>query len=108
MTVTLLVAVLFPAVGSKVVDVTLTLPEMTVPPATPAFTVTTSVKDAVPALAKAEPSVQVTVPVAPTAGFVQVHPAGGVTEAKVVFVGVTWDQEGAAAEEAPLLVATTV
>jgi hypothetical protein len=86
--VTLLVAVLFAGVGSKVVEVTVALPEMTVPPATPAFTVTTSVNDAVPALARAEPSVHVTVPVAPAAGAVHVQPAGRAIDANVVFVGV--------------------
>src|SRR5579864_3565436 len=33
-------------------------------------------------------SLQVTVPVAPTAGVVQVHPAGAITDWNVVFVGV--------------------
>jgi hypothetical protein len=107
-TVTLLVAVLFAAVGSKVVELTDALPEITVPLATPAFTVTTSVNDAVPALASAEPSVHVTVPVAPAAGAVHVQPAGRAIEANVVFVGVTCVQEGAAAEDAPLFVTTTV
>jgi hypothetical protein len=107
-TVTLLVAVLFAAVGSKVVEAADALPEITVPAATPAFTVTSSVNEAVPALANAEPSVHVMVPVAPAAGAVHVQPAGGVTEANVVFVGVTCVQAGAAAADAPLLVTTTV
>src|SRR5664279_2308949 len=87
-TVTELVAALLPLVLSKVVEVTLAVAEIVEPSVTPAFTVTTTVKAAVPALARFDPSVQVIVPVAPTAGLVQVQPAAGVTEEKVVLVGV--------------------
>jgi hypothetical protein len=64
-------------------------PAMLVFPTVAAPTVTTSVKEAVPAFARFDPSVQVIVPVAPTAGFTQLQPAATVREVNVVFVGVT-------------------
>jgi hypothetical protein len=88
-TVTVLVAVLFAAFGSLVVELTEALPEITVLPAVAAFTLTTSVNVPVPPLANAATSVQVTVPAAPAAGFTQVQPAATVIELKVVLVGVT-------------------
>ena len=105
-TVTELVAVLLPELLSYVVEETLAEPEITVPPVAVPDTVTTNVNVALPALAKAEPSVQVTVPVAPTDGLVQVQPEPAVRDEKVVFVGTDCVQEGAAAEEGPLLVTT--
>ena len=60
-----------------------------VPAAAAAFTVTTKVKFPVVVLAfTAAVAEQRTVPVAPTAGEVHVHPVGGVIEANVVFGGV--------------------
>lgn len=79
-TVTLLVAVLFAALLSKVVDVTFAEAEMVEPSVTPALTVTFTTMVAVPALARFDPSVQVIVPAVPTGGLVQVHPALGVTD----------------------------
>ena len=71
---------LFAALLSKVVEVTFAEAEMVEPSVTPALTVTFTTMVAVPALARFDPSVQVTVPVAPTAGLVQVQPALGVTD----------------------------
>ena len=85
----MLVAVLFAAFGSLVVELTEAVPEITVLPGVAAGTLTTSVNVPLPPLAKAEPSVQVMVPVAPAAGFTHVHPAATVIELKVVLVGVT-------------------
>ena len=77
---TLLVAVLFAALLSEVVDVMLAEAEIVEPSVTPAFTVTFTMNVAVAAFAKFEPSVHVIVPVPPTAGFVHVQPAAGVTD----------------------------
>ena len=86
------VVALFVGTGSVVCEVTSAEFTMVVPAAgavPPEFTVTTNVNGvAVVPLAKAAPSVQMIWPVAPTAGFVHVHPVGAVTEANVVFGGV--------------------
>ena len=64
--------------GHNVGRVAVTVSVMFVPEAVPAFTCSTSVKFAVPFTAEVLLSVQVIVPVPPTAGTVpQVHPAGG-------------------------------
>ena len=82
---------------------------MTVPPAVPAFTSTVSVKVAVPALASAVVFVQVTVPVAPTAGVVHVQPVTAGKNWKVVFAGIASVKvTGVAALAGPLLVSTWV
>ena len=106
-TVTLLVAVSLAAI-TLLVELSITEPEMTVLPVVPGFTVTTRVNVAAPRLANEEPSVHVTVPAAPKAGLTQFQPAGGVTEAKVVFVGVFCVHQGRLAGEGPLLVTTIV
>jgi hypothetical protein len=49
-------------------------------------------------------SVQVMVPVAPTAGVVHVHPAGASTDWNVVFAGVAWVSETPVAAAGPLFV----
>jgi hypothetical protein len=84
------VVALLEEVGSAVVEVTSAQFRIVVPAAVPALTVTTKVK-----LPLATPlftfalAVQMTWPVAPTAGAVpQVQPVGGVMEAKTVFGGV--------------------
>jgi hypothetical protein len=51
---------------------------------------------------------QVTLPVPPTAGVVQVQPAGAETDAKVVFAGVASRKVGAVAAAGPLLVMVCV
>ena len=85
LTVVVAVAELFPATGSSV-DVTLAVLLTTVPLGVAAFTFTTSVKDPLP-FAGSVAMVQFTVPVPPTAGVVQLHPAGDVSETNVVFAG---------------------
>jgi len=85
LTVVVAVAELFPATGSSV-DVTLAVLLTIVPFGVAAFTFTTSVKDPLP-LAGRVAMVQLTVPVPPTAGVVQVHPAGDVRDTNVVFAG---------------------
>ena len=74
-TVTVVVAVLSARLESFG-ELTVTELEMTVPPAVAAFTVTTIVNVFVVLAARFPASVQVTLPVPPTAGFVQLHPAG--------------------------------
>ena len=102
-TVTELVPVAFEALVEEAVAE----PEITVLPAVPELTVTTSVKVAEPGLARADPSVQVTVPVAPTAGLVQVQPEATASDEKVVFVGMDCVQDGAAAVAVALFDTTT-
>jgi hypothetical protein len=81
-----IVVVLFAVVGSLVVAVTFEVAEI-VPAATVDGTLTTTTMSA-EALATRLGSLHVTVPVAPTAGEVQVQPAGAETDSNVVFVGV--------------------
>src|ERR1700722_1492283 len=80
---------LFEATGSVVCEVTSAEFTMGVPAAVAAVTVTTKAKaPVVVPLAMAALAVQITVPVPPTGGRAQVHPPGGVMEAKVVCRGV--------------------
>ena len=102
---------LFPGVGSVVVELMVTEPEITVLPAVAAFTFTTRVKVRLARLvpvARLLPSVQVTFPVPLTAGFVQVHPAGGATDWNVVLAGVACTHWGTAAVFGPLFLTTMV
>src|SRR6187200_1638995 len=85
-TVVVAVTLLLPGVGSAVADATVAVLVMTVPPAVAAPTFTTSVNEALAPLAS-EGLVEVTVPVPPTAGVVDVHPAGAVNETNVVPAG---------------------
>jgi hypothetical protein len=85
LTVVVAVAELFPATGSSA-DVTFAVLLTIVPFGVAAFTFTTSVKDPLP-FAGSVAMVQFTVPVPPTAGVVQLHPAGDVSETNVVFAG---------------------
>ena len=103
-----LVAVLFAALPSEVVEVMLAEAEMVVPSVTPALTTTFTTIVAVPAFARFEPSVQVMDPVAPTPGFVHVHPAAAVTDWNVVLAGVACVNTGAVAAPGPLFVTTLV
>lgn len=82
-TVTELVPVLFPGVGSVVVELTVTDPEIVVLPGVAEPTATTNVNVRLAVLvpvARLLPSVQVTLPVPLTAGLVHVQPDGGVTD----------------------------
>jgi hypothetical protein len=65
-----------------------TVSEMLVPDGVPAFTCRASVKLAVALTARVPVAVQVMVPVFPTAGATQVHPAGATMDWKLVFGGV--------------------
>src|SRR4029450_1331075 len=85
LTVVVAVAELFPAAGSSV-DVMLAVLLTIVPLGVAAFTFTTSAKAPLP-FAGSVAMVQFTVPVPPTAGVVQVHPAGDVRDTNVVFAG---------------------
>jgi hypothetical protein len=97
-------AELFAAFSSSVLDVTDAVSAIRVPDAVPAFTVATIVKVAVPAAASVD-AVQVKLP--PTTAP-QLHPAGGVTLWKVVFVGTVSDNTSPAASLGPLFVITCV
>ena len=78
------VAVLLPGVGSAVVVVTVAV--LLTVPVVPAPTSTTRVNTSL-APEATEGLVQLTVPVAPTAGVVQVQPAADVNELKVTPAG---------------------
>jgi hypothetical protein len=84
-TVVVAVAELFALEGSAVDDDAVAVFVMMVPDAVAGATRTTSVNAALPA-AKLE-FVHDTVPFAPTAGVVHVHPAGALSEANVVPAG---------------------
>src|SRR5437764_449682 len=85
-TATAAVAALFAELGSAVVLVTDTLSGMVAPLVTFLLTCTASVRVAVPPDARPA-TVQLTVPVPPTAGVVQVQPLGAVSDWKVVLAG---------------------
>ena len=85
------VVALFEDTGSVVCEVTSAELTIDVPAAAAALTVTTNVNvPVVVLLAMVALAEQRTVPVALTAGCVQVHPVGGVIDAKVVLGGVCW------------------
>ncbi len=81
------VALLLPALASLAAP-TVTVSVITVPPATPTFTRTCNWKLLILPAATLG-LVQVTVPVAPTAGVTHVQPAGDTRDWKVVFTGTT-------------------
>jgi hypothetical protein len=69
------------------------------------FTTTTMLADAPEAKLG---FVHVTFPVEPTAGVVQVHPAGAITDWNVVFGGVAWVRFAVVAATGPLFVMVCV
>jgi len=85
LTVVIAVAVLLAGFGSKVAEATVAVFAITVPVTTLALTLTTSVNIELPTAN--DGLVQLTVPVPPTAGAVQVHPAGVASETNVVPAG---------------------
>ena len=89
-TTTLALAVLVVRPGGMLVAVAVAVSEMFVPVGVRAFTCSTSEKFAVfaPPTPKVLVSVQVMVPVPPTAGVTQVHPAGVLIDWKFAFGGV--------------------
>ena len=85
-TVVLAVALLLPGFGSADGDVTVAVLLITVPAAVAGATVTTRVKTELPT-GRVPMVEQLIVPLEPTAGLVQVQPAGVTSEAKVVPAG---------------------
>src|SRR5208337_5357027 len=103
-TVVMATAVLLARLGSVVPEVMLATSTICVPLEVPAATVTTTVK--VPeVLAEKMPEVvlQEMAPATPTAGVVQVQPAGMMMEEKVVLAGVFSVKTAATASRGPLL-----
>ena len=89
-TTTVAVALLVVRFGTILPAVAVAVSAMVVPDGVPALTCRTKVKFAVALIARVPPSVQVIVPAAPTEGVVQLHPAGGVIDWKLVLGGVVW------------------
>jgi sirohydrochlorin ferrochelatase len=101
------VVLLLPLLGSAVVAETEEV-VVIVPIATVEGTFNTTTISAEVDAARLEPSVQLIVPVAPTAGVVQVHPAGASTDWNVVFAGVASVKAAPAAAAGPLFVTVCV
>lgn len=100
------VAVLFVKLGSVVVELIVAVSLIAVPCGVPAVTFTTTVN--VPAPGATLGFVQLMVPVPPTTGVEQAHPAGNETDWKVVFGGVTSVKLALVAVLGPLFVTTWV
>jgi hypothetical protein len=100
-------AVLLLEFGSLTDELTVAVSVISVPFAVPEFTLVTSEKVAavLPAIFKA---VQITLPVPPTGGVVQLQPAGAATDTKVVFVGTPSTNVALSAALGPLFVTTCV
>ena len=100
-------AVLFPALGSVADEATETVFVTAVPFATPVltFTIMVNVPDVDPAMLV---SVQETVPVPPTPGERQLHPAGALSETNVVFAGTAVTSVALSAALGPMFVTTCV
>src|SRR5579872_2176301 len=101
------IAVLFAEFGSITDELTLAVPVMIVPFATPVFTLTT-----IENVAELSPSisalVQTTLPPFPVSGVWQLQPEGAVNEEKVVLAGTGRISVALSAALGPLSVATTV
>src|SRR2546422_2453722 len=106
-TVVVAMAVLLRRLGSEVVEVTVAVLEIVVPSGVLGLTWTTMVKVGVAPLAEAG-VVQLTVPVEPTAGVVQIQPAGLLIDWKVVSGGRASSILTLAAVFGPALVTVTV
>jgi hypothetical protein len=100
------VALLFAVFGSAIAEFTVAVSLIAVPAAVPAFTFRAIVKLAAPAAKLG--SVQVIVPVPPTAGVVHDQPAAGLTDWKVVFGGVLSVRLALVAVLGPAFVTTCV
>src|SRR5262252_5296368 len=101
-TVVFVVVELFAALGSLVPEDTVDVAAITVPSGVAALTFTvTMMLTAVPEATLG--LLQFTLPVAPTAGVVQVHPAGAETAWNVVLAGVACWKVTAVAVAGPLL-----
>jgi hypothetical protein len=98
---------LFEEFGSIADELTDTVPVITVPFAVALLTFTTSVN--VPMVNPAMLAlVQTTLPVPPTGGLRQLHPAGAAIDTNVVFVGTTATTVALSAALGPLFVTTCV
>jgi hypothetical protein len=100
------VALLFPEFGSVVDELTVAVSLIAVPAAVPALTLTTTVK--LPLPGATDGFVHVIVPVPPTAGVTQLHPAAAVMDWNVVFGGVTSVKLALVAVLGPAFVTTCV
>jgi hypothetical protein len=100
-------AVLLLELGSLTDELTVAVSVITEPFAVPEFTFVTrdNVAAVLPAIFK---SVQMTLPVPPTDGVVQLHPAGAAMETNVVFAGTASTIEALSAALGPLLVTICV
>src|SRR5271157_2395874 len=104
-TVVMATAVLLARLGSVVPEVMLATSTICVPLEVPAATATTTVKMPEVLCAKMPlVGLQEMAPAAPTAGVVQVQPAGMVMEEKVVLAGVVSEKTALMASMGPLLV----
>ena len=101
------VALLLAEFGSAAEEPTAAVSVMTVPFAVPAFTFTTKLK-----VAELSPAMftllQTTLPVPPTGGVRQLHPAGTAMDTNVVFAGTVATMVALSAALGPLLVTTCV
>lgn len=100
------VAELFPGVGSGGTDCTDAVSLIVVSQSTFEFSLTTSAKFTEPVASVA--TLQVIVPVPPTAGVVQVQPAGEVSDWKVVLVGMALVRVTPVADVAAVLLVTVM
>ena len=100
MTVTL--SVLFPGLGSEVLEEAVALLVILVPPAVDERTFTVILNALLPPPAGSDGSAQTTVPVAPTLGVWQVQPVGLVIAEKMVPAGSVSENPGFVAEVGPL------
>src|SRR5271165_6329793 len=100
-------AVLLAEFGSVTDELTVAVSVITVPLAVAAFTLVINVKVAT-VFAGMFKSVHTTLPVFPTPGVVQLHPAGAERETSVVLAGMASDRVALSAALGPLLVTTWV
>ena len=98
---------MFAAFGSEAAELTLAVFVIVVPTGVAALTCTTRVNVAV-ADTMSELFVDVTFPVAPTAGVVLIQPAGAVNETNVVLAGIASVSETLVASLGPLFVTLIV
>ncbi len=106
-TVTSTLTLLLELLGSVTADEPMSVSVITVPVAVPAFTLATN-ENAPLAPDASEGMVQEMLPVAPTAGVVQVQVPGFVREKKVVLVGTASVKLTVVAVDGPLLVSDCV
>jgi hypothetical protein len=101
---TVAVALLVVKLGTMLVAFAVTVSAMFVPEGVPGFTCRTRENEAGALTARLLPSVQVIVPVPPTAGVTHVQPAGGIIDWNVVFGGVVCVNVAPVAAAGPLFV----